>query len=427
MKKFLVILAILFLLFCGFIVYDKYAKYKIPVIEIQEEVITIDDLYIYGTHLNIEGNYDLTEDAQLVLYNGEFISYNINITDDFNNDGVLNFNLSNLVNDGLYLDDIPISNYYLFIRVKDNEVVQNEEQEEKWKYYALKNNTEYQDTTYYTMSNYNKKVIITNEDSYPTMMMKITKNDNNEVYDIVIDPGHGGADGGASKNGYKETDFTLDISTKVKEKLEKQGFKVKLTHEIGELSDDEKLEEYGVNGRAVIPREVNAKYLFSIHLNSSNYASVSGLEIYTAKSINYDLAKILVDNLTRITGLGYSNNKINKIYDSIYSRNFTEEDISDSLNNYDENDLNPYDITTKSNYYYMIRETGGIVTGAYVDDRNSEIIGNPYVKSNVGTESYLLELGYLSNKNDLNNVINNMNKYVEAISNSINSLYDDIK
>ena len=73
----------------------------------------------------------------------------------------------------------------------------------------------------------------------------------------------------------------------------------------------------------------------------------------------------------------------------------------------------------------MIRETGGIITGAYVDDRNSKIVGNPYIKSNVGCETYLLELGYLSNMNDLNNMITNIDKYVEGIAISIKSLYDD--
>jgi len=90
---------------------------------------------------------------------------------------------------------------------------------------------------------------------------------------------------------------------------------------------------------------------------------------------------------------------------------------------YEKKELNPYEISTNSNYYYIIRETGGIITGAYVDGRNSEILGNPYVDSNVGTETYLMELGYLSNKTDLNNMINNMDKYVEGIANSIKTLY----
>lgn len=410
MKKFLVVLGILFLSFCGFILYDTYFKKKIPVLEIQEEVVHVDKLYIYGTHLNIEGNYNFTDNPELVLYNGEFISYELN-----NEDG--KFNISLLLNDGIYLDDIPVGDYYLFLRTK-----YNEDDKEKYRYYALKNDTDYQDTTYYTMSNFNKKIVINNEEEYPTMMLHVSDSNDNNVYDIVLDPGHGGMDGGATKNGYKETDFTLEIANKLKEGLTKEGFTVKLTHEEGQLSSNDRLEEYGVHGRAVIPREVNAKYMFSIHLNSNNSSYVNGLEIYTAKNINYDFAKLLANNITSKTGIGYSNNKVNKIFDGIYSKNFTENDINSSLEGYKDRNLNAYDITTNSNYYYIIRETGGIVTGAYVDDRNSSITANPYVNSNVGTETYLLELGYLSNKSNLDNMINNMDKYVEAIVDSIKTL-----
>lgn len=420
MKKFLVVVGVLFLVFCGFVLYDTYAVKKIPVLDIEEEKIDINKLYVYGTHLNVEGSYNFNDKAELVLYDGEFIVYDLNTSDDNLKNGINNFNLSDYVNDGIYLDDIPKGNYYLFLRVK-----YIDEEEEKYRYYALNNNTEYEETIYYTMSNYNKKIVIDNEDSYPTMMMNVSENKDDNIYDIVIDPGHGGMDGGASKNGYKETDFTMDIATQLKEKLEGYGFKVKLTHEKGQLSVNDRLEEYGTHGRAIVSSEVKSKYLFSVHLNSSASSYVSGLEVYTAKNINYDFAKLLVDNITTLSGVGYSTNKINKVYDSIYSRNFTQDDIDSSMKDYQENDLNPYEITTDSNYYYMIRETGGIITGAYVDDRNSEIIGNPYTKSNVGTESYLLELGYLSNTNNLNNMINNMEKYIEGMAISIKSLYDN--
>lgn len=427
MKKFLILLGFLLLIFVGFIVYDTFVFKDIARIETEDMVVEINNIYIYGTHLNLEGNYSFTENAELVLYDGEMLDYKINADIDTQK-GITNFNLSDLKNDGLYLDNIPVGNYYLFLRVRDETISQEEnQQEESWKYYSLKNNSNYPETTYYTMNNYGKKIVIKSEDSYPTMMLNVAKSKNEDVYDIVIDPGHGGRDGGASKDGYKETDFTLDIASEIKKQLEEYGFKVKLTHEIGQLKKNDKLQEYGVHGRAVIPREVNAKYLFSIHFNSSNYASVSGLEIYTAKNINYNLAKDLVSNLTSIAGLGYSNNKVNKMFDSIYSRNFTKAEIEKSIKDYEKDELNAYDITTNSNYYYMIRETGGIVTGAYVDNRNSEIIGNPYVNSNVGTEAYLLELGYLSNKKDLNNLINNKNKYAKAISDSIKTLYDNIE
>lgn len=411
MKKFLILLGLLLLGCIGFIIYDTYSLPKIPVLEIEDKAIDMEQIYIYGTHLNMEGKLDLTGEVDLVLYNRNFLSYKIIIEDG-------KFSLSQYKNDGMHLDDIPVGRYYLFLRTK-----YTEEEQEKYKYYAINNNTEYQKMTYYTMSNYDKKITIENDDSYPTMMINVIKIKNKNVYDVVIDPGHGGIDSGATKYGYNESDFTMDIAVKLKERLNDYGLKVKLTHERGQLSNENKLPEYGNHGRAVIPYEVNAKYVFSIHLNSSSKPYVNGLEVYTASGINYDFSKLLVNNIKNKTGINYSINNINKIDDGIYSRNFTEDEIETTINNYIDKGLNPYDITTDTSYYYMIRETGGIITGAYVDNRNDEILGNPYTKSNIGAEAYLLELGYLSNIDDLNNVKDNMNNYVDAIADSIKTLY----
>ena len=63
----------------------------------------------------------------------------------------------------------------------------------------------------------------------------------------------------------------------------------------------------------------------------------------------------------------------------------------------------------------MIRETGGIITGAYVDDRNDKTNYNLYYNSNVACESYLLELGYITNANDVDILVNKKNEYINAI------------
>ena len=412
MKKFLLVILVLLLGFGGYLLYTNKFKEKVPKLEIQEETINIDELYIYGTHLNLHGNTVHGDGLQLVLYNGEFKEISININDD-------EFNLSDKVNDGLYLEDIARGDYYLFLRTKET----SDDDKVNYKYYALKNNTDYKETTYYTFSSTNNKIIINSEESYPTMMMHVKENTDDNVYDIVIDPGHGGMDSGANKNGYYESELTMELADLLYEKLKETGMKVKLTREDGELTKNEKLPEYGVHGRAVIPYEVKAKYVFSIHFNSNSYSSVNGLEVYTADNINYDLAKNLVKNITETAGIGYSSNKISKVMDGIYTRTFTESEIENSSKESEEKGRVPYGITTKSNYYYIIRETGGIVTGAYVDNRNEEIKANPYVKSNIGSETYLLELGYLSNNNDLNNLLNNMDKYAEGIVKSITSLY----
>ena len=50
-----------------------------------------------------------------------------------------------------------------------------------------------------------------------------------DVYDIVIDPGHGGSDNGAEYGGYSEADQTIIYGKRVKEELEELGLKVKIT------------------------------------------------------------------------------------------------------------------------------------------------------------------------------------------------------
>jgi N-acetylmuramoyl-L-alanine amidase len=49
---------------------------------------------------------------------------------------------------------------------------------------------------------------------------------------IVIDPGHGGIDGGASLNGLVEKDINLDISLKIRDYLEQEGFSVIMTRQL---------------------------------------------------------------------------------------------------------------------------------------------------------------------------------------------------
>lgn len=212
------------------------------------------------------------------------------------------------------------------------------------------------------------------------------------------------------------------MAQKMKEQLTSLGYTVKLTREEGTLASDEWFDEYGKGGRAQISHEVYAKYLFSIHYNSSVATSVHGLEVYTASDINYDLAKAIADGIVNNTNIDYSTQRTFKMYNGVYTHNFTESEIASSLATYEKKNYTPYDITTNSNYLYMIRETGGIMTGAYVDNRNEEQIGNDYYNSNIGTEAYLLELCYLSNLSDLNTLKEQKDQISEAVVNGINTV-----
>lgn len=419
MKK--IIITIIVLLVLGFLGYYIYINYldKEPKIIPEEEKVSVEEYYMYGNHFNVKGSLELKDknylDIKLTLYNGTDKEFDI-ITE--TEDNKLNFYTSEEINEGLYIDDISRDTYYLFLKL----TYKDEEDEEKQiaKYYVLDNQTEYKESTYYTLSTYNNKILINSNNDYNTMMFDIIENNDKEIYDITIDPGHGGMDGGGSTNEYKESDLTMEISKKIKENLEEQNIKVKLTHDENDLSSSEVMDEYNKHGRAVIPNEVKSKYTFSIHINKNTSSKVKGVEIYTAEGINYDLAKTIADNITSYTDLDYSTNKLYKKYNGVYTHNFTKSEVESSLEGYDKKGYTPYNVTEKSNYLYMIRETGGYLTGAYIDDSNPDKVGvNPYYNSNIVNESYLLELGYLSNQSDLSVILESTDNIAKAISDAI--------
>ena len=74
MKKFLLVLLILFFIFSGYIIYDNYIYKGIPKLKVEEEIININNIFIYGTHLNFSGNLVNNNNFEIVLYNGEFIN-----------------------------------------------------------------------------------------------------------------------------------------------------------------------------------------------------------------------------------------------------------------------------------------------------------------------------------------------------------------
>ena len=87
------------------------------------------------------------------------------------------------------------------------------------------------------------------------------------IYDIVIDAGHGGGDPGAEYGGYREADLALKCAQEVKTELEKLGLKVMITRDGTEGKEYNASTVYKENGRVNIIGKSKAKYVFSIHLN----------------------------------------------------------------------------------------------------------------------------------------------------------------
>lgn len=414
MKKITIALFFLLVIVVSLITFKHQQKNKTKELITNEQIpAIINNYYIYGTKLNIEGTISNINPkfirGDLVLINkNKKIIYKINYTKGINN---ISFNISDEINNGLYLDYIPKGKFTLYIRL-----TYQEKGIEKNKYYSLKNNTKYKKTTYYTLSKTNNKILINTKDN--NFIITITNN-KNKAYDIVIDPSRGGVDVGTTGNGYKESDITMNFAEKIKNNLEKKGIKVKLTRTKNSLKKDEYLNEYNKHGRAIIPYEVHAKYVFSLHTNSSSSTKTNGISIYTSSNINYEFSTNIVENITNNTTIKPANYNIYSIDYGVYSHNYTKSDIEENKKEYINKGYKMYNITNKSNYLYMIRETGGIITGAYIDNRNKEIGYNPYYNSNIGSESYVIYLGYLTNKNDLNMLVNNQEQYAKLLSDTI--------
>lgn len=387
---------------------------------VQSELVNVNKYLVYGTHLNIYGklNLDLTnskiDEVKLVLKDiqGDELEFIVNYKVDTSS---ITFNTADKINEGINLEGIPKGKYYILLKTISSSKVS---------YYLLDNTTKYNNIEYYTITkdHHNNKIDIYSGDYLldglivPYMCMKIEPHKSlHNIYDIVIDPGHGGNDAGAVNGKYKESDVTLEYSILLKTQLEKLGLKVKLIR-----TDDSYVEAYGEEGRAVVPNKVKAKYVFSIHLNSTPYVmKKGGVEIYAPSNSNLYFAKMIADNIVKTANTAYSPNEINKVEAGVYVRNFTSQEIAE-VNDYARNlKFSKYNITIQTPYMFMIRETGGIATNAYIDGRNKDYGVNKYYNSNIGVEGYLLELGFMTNKNDLYNLINNKGNYVKAITKSI--------
>ncbi len=124
---------------------------------------------------------------------------------------------------------------------------------------------------------------------------------------IILDPGHGGPDGGAGDEDALEKDIALSISKKIKEYLQEQGALVMMTRE--DDSDLADPETKGISRRKVedlrtrldMINESEADLYLSIHLNSIPSPRWSGAQTFYSPHIieNKRLAKFIQSELIR--------------------------------------------------------------------------------------------------------------------------------
>lgn len=137
-----------------------------------------------------------------------------------------------------------------------------------------------------------------------------------------------------------------------------------------------------------------------------------------------EFATNIADNIVKYAKTTYSSNLSNKISNGVYIKTFSKQNVKDSKAEAISKGYKPYKIDTSTTYYYMLRETGDIATNAYIDGRNKKTGNNIYYDSNIETESYLIELGYINFKSNLNNILYNKSNYIKGIVESIKKELD---
>lgn len=123
---------------------------------------------------------------------------------------------------------------------------------------------------------------------------------------VVIDPGHGGADPGATAGGIREADINMKLAEALRQLLIQNGVKVRLTRTGNDglvpkkvMSFDErrlileKRKSYALRQRAHL--------LVSIHTNSSPDTRARGGNVFYGGDISMPLAEAVQSNLNRMS------------------------------------------------------------------------------------------------------------------------------
>ena len=142
-------------------------------------------------------------------------------------------------------------------------------------------------------------------------------------YTIVVDPGHGGEDGGAvSCSGAYESQINLDISLRLRDLLNLMGIPTVLTRDddysiytTGKTLSEKKVSD--LKNRVQIVAELESPLLISIHQNYFPDGRYSGAQVFYGKTEN---SQILASKLQQafVSALNEGSKRMEKPGDNIY-------------------------------------------------------------------------------------------------------------
>lgn len=147
--------------------------------------------------------------------------------------------------------------------------------------YSINNKSSKIEIEFYRLDD-SKEVIIQNPTDY-----------NGKI--VVIDPGHGGSDPGAVRNGVTEKFLNLDIGLKLRNILEEKDINVLMTRDKDIFVD--------LYVRAGIANDVGADAFVSIHSNTASAVGATGIEtLYYPDTENKKLALSIQNAVAERTG-----------------------------------------------------------------------------------------------------------------------------
>jgi len=216
--------------------------------------------------------------------------------------------------------------------------------------------------------------IKTETESLPVVREEEKKAYNRKIDVVIVDPGHGGEDPGAVANGVKEKDVVLSVARLVKKKLEKVGIKAILTRD-GDYF-------ISLGERARIARKYNADLFVSIHCNyAPGSRAARGIETYFLSEARTEWERSVA---------AFENSVIK--YE--VGRKASKDDILTMILG----DMAQYEFLKESqDLAYFVQES--LVNSVSSVDRGVKQAGF-YVLQGVYAPSVLVELGFLTNKDE---------------------------
>ena len=217
-----------------------------------------------------------------------------------------------------------------------------------------------------------------------------------DVYDIMIDAGHGGLDSGSIGYGGElfERDEVLKASQYMFERFKAHGLKVKMTREdehdpAGEGNFEYTMSPYMDNGRVTQVYDYEPKYVVSNHLNALDGAQ-RGYQVYASVASSKMWSDLIA---SEFKALGHtakdSLTSEYRVSPGVYKQSFICEPDGEYMLAGCLRDV--------TDYFYYIRETGGQFTHATsIAARNERYSQVP----RYGAETILVEFAYLDNQED---------------------------